>query len=122
MANTWQEMRMNHAVRGSALVVAGVILTVFLMWFFGGFGFWGFPGLAILLVGVGDVLFTLYRTMARKGSRLIHSGFLTLFFGIAMYLSLAGHVMLGFLQMVSLAVVTIGLLLALAGAVTRSNA
>lgn len=114
-------MKMNHAVRGFAAVVTGIIVTIFLWWFFGGFGFWAFPGLAILFVGIGDIFFSVYRVTTGKKSALTHSGLLTLFLGVSMYVSLAGHVMLGTLQMISLIVMGVGILLSAVGAFLRAK-
>ncbi len=115
-------MKTNHAVRGFSFLTLGIILTLFLYLFFSGFGFWVFPGLLVLFLGLGDVLFVSYKTATRRGSGLIHGGLLTLFLGIAMYLSLAGHVMLGLLQMVSLGIIAVGVLLSAAGAITNPKA
>ena len=117
--NTWQEMKMNHAIRGFAVVVTGIIMTAFLLWFFGGFGFWELPGLAILFIGVAEIFYTIYMAYVGKKSTWIHMGLLVLFIGISIYGSLAGHVMLGTLQMISLVVMVIGILLLIVGIVSH---
>lgn len=117
--STWQRMKMNHAVRGFTAIATGIVVTIFLWWFFGGFGFWAFPGLAILFVGIGEIFFVVYMVSTGKKSGLTHSGLLTLFVGVSLYLSLAGHVMLGALQMISLVVMGIGILLSVVGAFLR---
>ena len=118
---TWQQMKMNHAVRGFAAVATGIVVTIFLWWFFGGFGFWAFPGLAILFLGMGEILFVVYRVTTGKKSGLTHGGLLTLFLGVSMYVSLSGHVMLGTLQMISLLVMGIGILLSAVGGFLRAE-
>ena len=117
--NNWQEMKMNHAIRGFAVAVTGTIVTVFLLWFFGGFGFWELPGLAILFVGIAEILYTVYAVYVGKKSTWTHLGLLVLFLGISIYAGLASHVMLGTLQIISFAVMVIGVLLLAIGIVSH---
>ena len=112
-------MKMNHAVRGFAIAVTGIIVAVFLVWFFGGFSFWVLPGLAILFVGIGEILYTIYAVYVGKKSTWTHAGLLVLFAGISVYVSLASHVMLGTLQIISFAVMLIGVLLLVVGIVSH---
>jgi hypothetical protein len=117
--NSWQEMKMNHAIRGFATAVTGIIMTAFLWWLFSGFGFWELPGLLILFIGVAEIFYVIYRTGTAKKSTWIHMGLLVLFIGVSGYISLAGHVMLGTLQMISLVVMVIGILLLAIGLISH---
>lgn len=109
--NVWQEMKSSHAIRWFAVIIAGMGAVVFLWWFIGGFGFWQLPGLAILLAGIAEILYILYKISTGRRSTLVHVGLPLLFIGIACYLSFAGHVLLGTLQILSLVLIVIGIVL-----------
>jgi len=111
MADIWQEMKMNHLIRGSAILVTGIIVTAFLWWFFSGFGFWELPGMAILFVGVAEILYTAYGSITEKRSKWIHAALLVSFIGVAGYLSFASHVMLATLMITFLAILVVGVIL-----------
>jgi hypothetical protein len=113
-------MKANHVMSGLATTVTGIIVTAFLWWFLGGFSFLGLPGLAILFVGIAEILHTVYLTTTEKKSSMLHAGLLVLFLGAAGYLSLASHVMLGTLQILSLVGIVIGIVLLIAGVLRRS--
>jgi hypothetical protein len=115
MANIWQDMKMNHAIRGFTVIVVGIIITIFLWWFFSGFGFWQVPGMAILFIGLAEILYTAYGSVAKKKSGLLHAGLLLFLVGVAGYLSLMSHVMLATLLVVSLAILVVGLVLVAIG-------
>jgi hypothetical protein len=116
--NIWQKMKTNHAMAGFATIITGIIITVFLWWFFGGFWFGELPGLAILLIGVAEIFYIIYGAITDKKSTLLHVGLLVLFIGVAGYLSFASHVMLGILQIASLAVMVIGIILLAIGTIS----
>jgi len=118
--NTWQEMKMNHVISGFAVTLTGMIVTAFLWWFFGGFGFWALPGLAILLIGVAELCYIVFKAITGNKSTVLHTGLLVLFVGAAGYLSLASHVMLGVLQIVALVLMVIGIVLFAIG-ITRAS-
>lgn len=109
--NIWQKLKANGLIGGFATIIAGIVITTFLWWFFSGFGFWELPGLAILFIGVAEIFYTVYRTSTGKKLTWIHGGLLVLFIGVSGYLSFVSHVMLGTLQIVSLAVMVIGIIL-----------
>jgi hypothetical protein len=115
MANTWQDMKMNHAIRGLTTLVTGVIATVFLWWFFNGFGFWTLPGVTILLIGLAEILYTAYGSITEKKSIWIHAGLLLSFVGVAGYISFVSHVMLAIFLIVFSAAMVIGLILCIIG-------
>jgi hypothetical protein len=117
----WHKMKMNHAIGGFAAIITGIIITVFLWWFFGEFWFGELPGLAILFVGLGEILYAIYGAMTDKKSTLLHTGLLTSLIGVAGYLSFAGHVMLGTLQIASLVLVVIGIILLVIGIISASR-
>lgn len=116
--NMWQKMKTNHAMGGFAAVITGIIITIFLWWFFGGFWFGELPGLAILFIGVAEIFYTTYGAVTDKKSTLLHAGLLVSFIGVAGYLSFASHVMLGTLQIFSLAVMVIGVILLIIGIIS----
>jgi len=116
--NIWQKMKTNHAMSRFATIIIGVIITVFLWWFFGGFWFGELPGLAILFIGVAEIFYIIYGAITDKKSTLLHVGLLVLFIGVAGYLSFASHVMLGTLQIASLAVMVIGIILLAIGTIS----
>jgi hypothetical protein len=110
MANIWQDMKVNHAIRGFATLVTGIIITLVLWWFFSGFSFLTLPGVAILFIGVAEILYSVYGSLTDKKSRWVHAGLLLSLIGVAGYLSLASHVMLAILMIASLAMLVIGLI------------
>ena len=107
----WQEMKSSHAIRWFAVTITGMAVIAFLWWFLGGFGFWQLPGLAILMAGIAEILYILYKINTGHKSTLVQVGLPLLFIGIACYLSFAGHVLLGTLQIMSLILIVIGLVL-----------
>ena len=117
----WEGMKTNHAIRGFATIITGIIITVFLWWFFNGFGFWALPGIGILFIGVAETFYTIYGSTRGEKSTWIHAGLLILFVGVAGYISFASHVMLGTLQIFSLIVTVIGLMLLAVGIFSRSK-
>jgi hypothetical protein len=118
--STWQKMKTNHVMSGLAITITGIIVTAFLWWFLRGFSFLGLPGFAILFIGIAELLHTIYLTTTEKTSTLLRAGLLTLFIGVAGYLSFASHVMLGTLQITSLAVIVIGIVLLVAGILRKT--
>jgi len=116
--NTWEKMKKNHAIGRFAIIITGIIITAFLWWFFGGFWFGELPGVAILFIGVAEILYVTYAAITDKKSTLLHVGLLVLFIGVAGYLSFASHVMLGILQIASLAVMVIGIILLAIGTIS----
>lgn len=110
-------MKNNGIVGVLAVVVAGIILTAFLWWFFGGFGFWTLPGILLLFVGVAETLSRAYIAVADKKSTTLRMGLVVLFVGLAGYITFAGHVLLGILQMLSIAIAVIGILVFIIGIV-----
>ena len=120
--NVWQKMKTNHAMGGFAAVITGIIITIFLWWFFGGFWFGELPGLAILFIGVAEIFYIIYGAITDKKSTVLHVGLLASFIGVAGYLSFASHVMLGTLQIASLAVMVIGIILLAIGIIAPRRA
>jgi hypothetical protein len=118
----WKDMKSNHGIRGLTVIITGIVVTVFLWWFLGGFGFWTLPGLTILMVGIAEVLYILYTISMNRKSALLHVGFPLLFLGIGFYMSFAGHVILGTLQILSLALLVVGMLLSAIGAFSSRKA
>ena len=115
-------MKSNHAMGGFAVIITGIVMIVFLWWFLGGFGFWQLPGLAILMAGIGEILYILYKISAGRKSTLVHIGLPLLFVGIAFYLSFAGHVLLGTLQILSLVPIVTGIVLVPIGVISGRKA
>ena len=116
--NIWEKMKTNHAIGGFITIITGIIITIFLWWFFGGFWFGELPGLAILFIGIAEISYIIYGAITDKKSLLLHAGFLILFIGIAGYISFAGHVLLGILQIVSIIAMVIGILLLIIGIIS----
>jgi hypothetical protein len=114
----WEKMKANHAMSGFAVIITGIIITVFLWWFFGGLWFGELPGLAIMLIGVAEIFYISYEAFTDKRSTMLHLGLLVLFIGVASYLSFASHVMLGTLQIISLAGIVIGIILLAIGVIS----
>ncbi len=111
-------MKTNHATSRFATIITGIIITAFLWWFFGGLWFGELPGLAILFIGVAEVFYIIYGAITDKRSTMLHVGLLALFIGVASYLSFASHVMLGTLQIASLAAMVIGIILLAIGIIS----
>jgi hypothetical protein len=120
--DVWQEMKSSHSIRWFAVIITGMVVIVFLWWFFGGFGFWQLPGLAILMAGIAEILYILYKISTGRKSTLVHVGLPLLFIGIACYLSFAGHVLLGTLQIMSLVLIVIGIVLLPIGVISSRKA
>ena len=116
--NIWEKMKTNHAISGFIAIVTGIIITIFLWWFFGGFWFGELPGLAILFIGIAEILYIIYGAITDKKSSLLHAGFLILFISVAGYISFAGHVLLGTLQIISIITMVIGILLLIIGIIS----
>ncbi len=122
VSNMWEKMKKNHAIGGFAVVIIGIIVTAFLWWFFGELWFGELPGFAILFIGVAEIFYAIYKAITEKKSTPLHMGLLVLFIGVACYLSFASHVMLGTLQLASIAVVVIGIILLAVGIISARRA
>jgi hypothetical protein len=113
--NVGQKMSLKVLSIGLTTFVCGIVLTVFLWWFFGGFGFWEWPGLAIMFVGVAEIFYRIYVvSLHRKGS-LLRAGLFLAFIGLASYLNFSGYFVYGTLQLLSVIVAVFGIVLLLAG-------
>jgi len=119
MASAGQKMKLREITGGFAVFILGVVVTIFLWWFFGGLGFWSLPGFALMLAGLGEILYKVYSIRISERSSALHGGMLTFFIGIAMYFSFASHVMLGMLQIISLAVMVMGIIAVAVGMLFR---
>lgn len=117
-SDIWEKMKTNHAIGGFTIIITGIIITAFLWWFFGGFWFGELPGLAIMFIGVAEIFYITYVTITDKTSTLLHAGLLVLFIGVAGYVSFVSHVMLGILQIASLAVMVLGIILLAIGIIS----
>ncbi len=98
---------------GGALVllVVGIVCTLLLSLYFGGFGYWDFPGLLILAVAFGLILSKAF-SLDRRGSRGVWlTGIYFVLIGLAGFLSFVGPILFGLLQMLSLLIVVVGIIL-----------
>lgn len=91
------------------IMVFGLIVLLFCAWLFGGFGYWLWPGLVILFIGLSELL------TKKLGKAELRWGLLLTLFGLASYLSFMLHVLLGGLQILSIVVLVIGLILLIRG-------
>ena len=87
------------------IIAFGAILTTVLWWLFGGIGFWSLPGLIVLFIGFAEII---NKVLVAKDLRV---GLIVLFVGLASYLSFGMHVVLGVLQLLSIAVIALGLII-----------
>lgn len=97
------------------LIGVGVILLLLLCAFFGGYGFWTFPGWLVVLAGIAGVINAAYARLDRGRPRLMRWGTAMLLIGIACYLSFSPHVMLGVLHGVSWFLIGAGLIVTVVG-------
>jgi hypothetical protein len=104
-----------------AVLVVGVILSVFLWWFFGGLGFWVLPGFAVIFISIGEILYKALLRNVSERSATLRAGIMTFFVGVALYVSVATQVMLAYIQMISLIVIALGVIGAAAGMFLRSK-
>jgi len=117
-----QKMKATDAISGLVTIIAGAIITGFLWWFFGSFGFWELPGLLILLVGIAEVLYKVFIAQTNQRSARLHGGLIIMFIGFASYLSFSAHIMLGVYQIISLAIIAIGIISTAIGMMTARKA
>lgn len=96
------------------LIVVGAVLTVLLALFFGGFGFWTIPGLAILAVGAAGLISGLLCARAARPA-LMSVGVYILLVGLGCLTGTLPHIMLGVAQYGSGLVMLAGLILTLIG-------
>lgn len=106
---------------GLTIIIVGIIITAFSWWLLGGFGFWELPGVAILFVGFGEVLYSIFVAGTDKRAPLLRGGILLMFIGLAGYVSFEGYFLFGTFQILSLIATVIGLVLLLAGFVSASK-
>lgn len=109
---------MSGVISGLTTIIVGIIVTAFLWWLLGGFGFWELPGVAMLFVGIGEVLYKMYVTGTDRRTPLLRGGLLLIFIGLAGYVSFEGYFLFGTFQILSLLATVIGLVLLLAGFVS----
>lgn len=113
--NAQERLKKNLPIAGFAIIIIGVVLTMFLWWFFGGFGFWALPGLALLFIGVSESAYKLYAANTNRKAPMLRGGLVLLFIGAACYFSFASYVVFAMFQMISMILAVIGLLLLVAG-------
>jgi hypothetical protein len=71
--------------------------------------------LAILFIGVAEILFKTYVASVRRKSSLLRAGLFLAFIGLASYLSFSGYFVYGTFQLLSLISTGLGIMLFLAG-------
>ncbi|MGA2309180.1 MAG: hypothetical protein ABSG57_06500 [Candidatus Bathyarchaeia archaeon] len=119
--NVGRKRKMSGIISGLTTIVVGIIITAVLWWLLGGFGFWELPGVAILFIGIGEVLYKIYVAGTDKRTPLLRGGILLMFIGLAGYVSFEGYFLFGTFQILSLIATVIGLVLLLAGFVSASK-
>jgi len=120
-AVTSQRTKDSRITNRLAVLVVGVILSVFLWWFFGGLGFWVLPGFAVIFISIGEILYKALLRNVSERSATLRAGIMTFFVGVALYVSVATQVMLAYIQMISLIVIALGVIGAAAGMFLRSK-
>ena len=116
-------LKIEHSgiARGLTIFIAGVILSVFLWWFFGGIGFWVLPGFAIFFIGIGEILYKLFLRNVGGRPGTLRAGVMTFFIGIALYASVATQILLAYMQMISLIVIALGIIITAVGMFLRKK-
>ena len=107
--STTQSVKSAGIVGELEIMVFGLIIVLACAWLFGGFGYWLWPGLVILFIGLSELL------TKQMDKTELRSGLLLTFFGLASYLSFMMHVLLGGLQIFSVVVLVLGLVLLVRG-------
>ncbi|MFW9788717.1 MAG: hypothetical protein ACFFE2_14885 [Candidatus Thorarchaeota archaeon] len=95
------------------IMVFGIVVTLFSWWLFGGFGYWLWPGLVIVFIGLSELI------TKQIGIMELRVGMLVTLFGLASYLSFSVHVLMGGYQILSMVVLVIGILLLIRGFMAR---
>ncbi|MHA1964689.1 MAG: hypothetical protein ACXACG_01870 [Candidatus Thorarchaeota archaeon] len=107
--STIQSVKSAGIVGELEILVFGVIISLFSYWLFGGFGYWLWPGLVIVFIGLSELI------TKQAGKADLRVGLLVTFFGLASYLAFVMHVLLGGLQILSVVVLVIGIILLIRG-------
>jgi hypothetical protein len=113
--NVSQKMSLKIISSGLTAFVVGIVLTVSLWWFFGGFGFWEWPGLAIMFIGVAEILYKTYVASLHRKGTMLRAGLFLAFIGLASYLNFSGYFVYGTLQLLSTITTVFGIVLLIAG-------
>lgn len=116
--NTTQRVKSTRIVGELEIIVLGIVVILFCWWLFGGFGYWQLPGLVILFIGLSELINKSLAPEVGKASTSIRVGLLITFIGLASYLSFAMYVVFGILQMISVAIIVIGLILLIKGIIS----
>jgi hypothetical protein len=103
--STTQSGKIAGIVGELEIMVLGVIVLIICAWLFGGFGYWLWPGLVIVFIGLSNLL------TKQIGKAELRIGMLLTFIGLASFLSFVPHVLLGGLQIISVVILVIGLIL-----------
>lgn len=111
--STMQSVKNAGIVGELEIIVFGVVVMLFSAWLFGGFGYWQLPGLVILFIGLSELINKFYKTKTDRAD--LRVGLLVTFIGLAGYLSFVLHVVFGGPQIISVAIIVLGLLLLVKG-------
>ncbi len=116
--NKTQSVKSTRVVGELEIIVFGIVVILFCWWLFGGFGYWQLPGLVILFIGLSELINKTLAPKVGKTSTSLRVGLLATFIGLAAYLSFAMYVIFGILQMISAAIIVIGLILLIKGIIS----
>jgi len=99
--------------KGNVLLISlGIVLVLLFCLFLGGFGYWIFPGMFLVSLGVANTI-TLY--LEKKNSSTTqnktHLGISLILIGVSGLVSTIPHVLLGLLQIMSFIVIAIGVII-----------
>jgi hypothetical protein len=114
-ANIGPKLSLRLVASGLAIFVVGLVLTVILWWFFGGFGFWELPGVTVLFIGVAEILYKTYVASIHRKGLLLRMGLILAFIGLAGYVSFANYYVYGTFQLFSVIAAVFGIVLLMAG-------
>jgi hypothetical protein len=98
-------------VKGIVTTIIGLFITIFFLWFFYGPSILVLPGLAVLFVGVANILHTAYTTNTGVAVRNLQAGLITTLIGLAAVLSLLWHPQFYFWLIPSTVIEIVGLMI-----------
>ncbi|NLT16850.1 MAG: hypothetical protein GXY11_04410 [Clostridiales bacterium] len=99
------------------VICAGVALALLTCLFFGGFGYWALPGLAVLSQGIAGLLIPVLKSKTARPKW----GVRIFCIGVAGIVSFAPHVMLGIMQVVSVLAAVAGAVLFLTAGIGKNQ-
>ncbi|MHA1835874.1 MAG: hypothetical protein ACTSYQ_02960 [Candidatus Odinarchaeia archaeon] len=99
----------------ASLLIIGAIITALLSWYYGGFGYWDIPGIIVISIGFGVLIYNFSEPMLKTPNSFYRGGLFIFLIGLAFFIPLIPHILLGTYQIMSFALILIGITITLYG-------